>query len=235
MNRNDVLQFHKPVQGARAYLAVAGGFGLKKWLGSFSTNLKAGAGGFQGRNLQKGDEILFRQSFPATPGKAEFKILPWAADMDWGDKYKELLVLPGNEWDHLSEKSKKDFTEKPFRITQQSDRMGYRLNNNPMNGAVTDELISSAVSFGTIQLLPDGSLIVLMADHQTTGGYPRIAHVISVHHSKLAQAGAGQEIQFRFTDQATAEKLYIQQQRHLQQLQNACTFRLEQYFNEHRY
>lgn len=235
VNRNDVLQFHKPMYGVRAYLAVAGGFGLKKWLNSFSTNLKARAGGFQGHILQKGDEILFRQSFPATPGQTEFKTLPWKAEDDRGDKDKEILVLPGNEWDRLSEKSKKDFTGNPFKITQQSDRMGYLLNNNPMNAEATEELVSSAVSFGTIQLLPDGSLIVLMADHQTAGGYPRIAHVITAHHSKLAQAGAGQEIFFRFTDQATAENLYLQQQQHLQQLQNACTFRLEQYFNELRY
>ena len=117
-----------------------------------------------------------------------------------------------------------------FVITQQSDRMGYRLNNIPLHSASNEEVVSTAVSFGTIQLLPDGGLIVLMADHQTTGGYPRVAHVISAHHSRLAQLKASDKLSFRFTDQQTAEELWIKQQQHLLQLQNACTFRLNEYF-----
>lgn len=142
-------------------------------------------------------------------------------------------MLPGNEWERLTNESKENFTMTSFVITQQSDRMGYRLNNIPLHSMINDEVVSSAVSFGTIQLLPDGGLIVLMADHQTTGGYPRVAHVITAHHTKLAQMKAGDKIHFRMTDLATAEQLLIKQQQHLLQLQNACTFRLEQYFNEH--
>ena len=92
-------------------------------------------------------------------------------------------------------------------------------------------MISSGVNFGTIQLLPGGQLIVLMADHQTTGGYPRVAHVITAHHHKLAQMKPGDMIRFRFTDMPTAENLLIKQQQHLLQLQNACNFRLQQYIN----
>jgi antagonist of KipI len=231
VNKNDVLQFQKPVEGARACLAIAGGLNIEPWLGSSSTNLKAGCGGYAGRHLQKGDELMFRQSFPPTPGQSEFKILPWKADTTWGDEIQEVAVLPGNEWDRLSTESKENFAMTSFVITQQSDRMGYRLNNIPLPVMTHEELVSAAVSFGTVQLLPDGKLIILMADHQTTGGYPRLAHVISAHHSKLAQLKAGNKIRFRFTDQVTAERLYIKQQQHLLQLQNACTFRLEQYFN----
>lgn len=235
VNKNDVLQFHKPVKGARACLAIAGGFGIKKWLQSYSTNLKAKTGGYHGRSLQRGDEILFRQSFPSTPGQSDFRVLPWKAEDNWGGNTDEILVLPGHEWDKLTAASKKIFFSGSFIITQQADRMGYRLNNRPLLTETTEELVSAAVGFGTVQLLPDGKLIVLMADHQTTGGYPRIAHVITAHHSRMAQARAGQVIHFRLTDQATAEMLYLEQQQHLQQLQNACTFRLEQYFNEPRY
>lgn len=231
VNRNDVLQFHKPVSGARACLAIAGGLHVKPWLGSNSTNLKAGCGGFAGRNLQKGDELLFRQSFPAPPDPDAFRILPWKADAAWGDEIPEIAVLPGNEWDRLTTESRENFFMTSFVITQQSDRMGYRLNNIPLPVMTQEELVSSAVSFGTVQLLPDGKLIVLMADHQTTGGYPRLAHVISAHHSKLAQLKAGDKIRFRFTDHATAERLFLKQQQHLLQLQNACTFRLEEYFH----
>ncbi|MBM3416013.1 MAG: biotin-dependent carboxyltransferase family protein [Bacteroidetes bacterium] len=231
VNKNDVLQFHRPVYGARAYLAIAGGLDISKWLGSYSTNLKAKAGGCHGRNLQKGDEILLCQSFPSTPGQSEFIVLPWKADDQREDIPNEIWVLPGHEWHRLTTESKENFTMTSFVITQQSDRMGYRLNNIPLPAMTNEELVSSAVSFGTVQLLPDGKLIILMADHQTTGGYPRIAHAITAHHSKLAQRRAGDKIQFRITEQAIAENLYLQQQQHLQQLRNACTFRLQQYFN----
>jgi len=162
----------------------------------------------------------------------DFTILPWQADTKWNIDQKEIFVLPGNEWERLTTESKENFLMTSFVITNQSDRMGYRLNNIPLPVMSNEEIISSAVSFGTVQLLPDGKLIILMADHQTTGGYPRIAHVISAHHSKLAQMKAGDKIHFRLTDQQTAEELYIKQQHHLLQLQNACTFRLQEYFKK---
>jgi len=230
VGKNDVLQFHKPVNGARVYLAVNGGLVANKWMNSYSTHLKAKAGGYNGRNLRKDDELFLRQSFSSPVQQEDFVVLPWQADIKWSDDNKEILVLPGNEWEQLTTESKENFTMTSFVITQQSDRMGYRLNNIPLHRTMNEEVVSSAVSFGTIQLLPDGGLIVLMADHQTTGGYPRVVHVISAHHSKLAQMKAGDKVQFRLTDQQTAEELQIKQQQHLLQLQNACTFRLEQYF-----
>ncbi len=229
VGKNDVLQFHKPVNGARAYLAIAGGMAIDKWMNSYSTHLKAKAGGFHGRRLQKDDELLLRQPFSIIK-QNDFRVLPWQADTIWLNQSKEVLVLPGNEWKQLTTESKEDFTSTSFFITQQSDSMGYRLNNIPLRRVTNEEVISSAVSFGTIQLLPDGQLIVLMANHQTTGGYPRVAHVISAHHSRLAQMKAGDKINFCFTDQQTAEELLIKQQQHLLQLQNACTFKLQEYF-----
>ena len=235
VGKNDVLQFHQPVDGARAYLAVAGGLQTDTWLNSSSTHLKLKAGGHQGRNLQKQDEIFFKKTFPHPVGQDGFFALPWKAATNWGDTSDEILVLPGIEWEHLTTGSKENFTTTSFLITQQSDRMGYRLNNIPLQVNTHEEMVSSAVSFGTIQLLPEGKLIILMADHQTIGGYPRVGHVITAQHSRLAQLRPGDPIRFRLTDQETAEKLYRKQQQHLMQLQNACTFRLEKYFNESRH
>jgi antagonist of KipI len=230
VGRNDLLQFHKPEQGARAYLSVAGGFVTRRWLNSSSTHLKAKTGGFNGRALQKDDTILFRQELSFPSRQKDFCILPWRADTGWGTGGPEIFVLPGHEWERLTTDSKDNFTMTSFVITRQSDRMGYRLNNIPLHSMSHEEVITSAVSFGTVQLLPDGRLIILMADHQTAGGYPRIAHVISAHHSKMAQLRAGDRIHFRFTDQRTAEELFVRQQHHLLQLQNACTIRLQEYF-----
>lgn len=88
-----------------------------------------------------------------------------------------------------------------------------------------EELISSAVVTGTIQLLPDGQLIILMADHQTTGGYPRIAQVISADLSTLAQLNSNQQVQFEMTDHATAEELLLKQHHSLQKIRTSCTVR----------
>jgi antagonist of KipI len=240
VGKNDVLQFHKPISGARAYLSVAGGLKVENWMDSHSTNLKAKAGGFEGRVLQKDDEILLRHPGLYSLSQKDFIILPWSVDTKWltpeyADGDNDISVLPGQEWNRLTTQSKENFTMTSFVVTQQSDRMGYRLDNIPLSCMKNEEIISTAVNFGTIQLLPDGKLILLMADHQTTGGYPRIAHIISAHHSAAAQLKAGDKINFRLTDQRAAEELYIKQQQHLLQLQNACTFRLQEYFNANRY
>jgi len=233
VERNDVLHFHKLIAGARAYIASRGGFSNKKWLNSSSTNLKAAVGGFSGRAIQKNDELSlkFEMNVAQTP-HPHFRVLPWTVDLH-ADASPFIYVLKGNEWDQLEKFSQEYFLKAPFRITMLSDRMGYRLENKPLKTANHDEMISSAVSYGTIQLLPDGKLILLMADHQTTGGYPRIAHVITAHHTKLAQMNAGDDIHFKMIGQQEAEDLLIKQMHHLHQLQDACTFRLEEYFKEH--
>lgn len=238
VNKGAVLQFHKIIKGARGFMAVHGGFKVAQWLGSNSTNLKAIAGGYCGRALRKDDEINFNQhdSFTNSLGKKEFLVLPWKADDKWEHKIgNEILLLPGNEINRMTDKSKEKMFGLPFTITNQSDRMGFRLKNEALLTIIKDEVISSAVSFGTVQLLPDGQLIILMADHQTTGGYPKVGHVISAHHSLLAQMKAGEMIRFRLADQQLAEELLIKQQQHLLQLQNACTFRLEQYLHANRH
>jgi antagonist of KipI len=231
VSKYSILQFHGIKNGARAYLAVHGGLDIPVWLNSSSTHLKAVAGGYKGRALQKDDEIGLRTKtdFSFLLEKKEFTVLPWKTDDEWGDSDTEyLLALPGNEWNRLNDQSKEKFFDQSFLITTHSDRMGYHLKSEPLSTQTNEEVISSAVSFGTIQLLPDGQLIVLMADHQTTGGYPRLAHVISAHHSRLAQMKPGEQLTFRFTDQQTAEELFIKQQQHLLQLQNACKFKLDE-------
>ena len=230
VSKFSILQFYLMKAGARAYLSIRGGFDLKKWFNSYSTNLKAMAGGYKGRILQKEDEIGIQSDEILTSllGKKEYRILPWKADIGWEDTHvTELLALPGNEWEQLTAPSKESLEQASFMITSHSDRMGYRLSGQLLSLTTKEELVSSAVSFGTVQLLPDGQLIVLMADHQTTGGYPRVAHVISAHHSRLAQLNPGERIQFKLCDHVVAESLMAKQQQHVLQLEYACKFKLE--------
>lgn len=234
VNKNETLQFQSPKNKSRCYLAIKGGIKLEKWLNSYSTNLKAEAGGFFGRRLLKDDLIeLNEEQNDLKLNEEAFRVLPWQVN-EWVDVdlLKEILVIEGSEWNWIDKQSQEKFLKNPFFISHSSDRMGYRLASEPLYPSIKTELISSAVSFGTIQLLPDGQLIILMADHQTTGGYPRLGNIISAQLSKLAQMKAGDEIHFKFTDHQTAETLLIKQQQHLLQLQIACKLRLENYTHE---
>lgn len=231
ISKFSILQFYWNKTGARTYLSVRGGFDLPEWFNSHTTNLKANAGGYKGRMLQKDDEIGLCSKFDysAILEKKEFQVMPWKADPDWENTgEKEILVLPGNEWERLTAESKEKLVQQPFTISNQSDRMGYRLTGEKLSMETNTEMISSAVSFGTIQLLPDGQLTILMADHQTSGGYPRIAHIISAHHSRVAQMRPGHSMRFAFTDMQTAHDLYLKQQKHILQLEHACKFKLDQ-------
>jgi len=230
INKNTTLQFLTPKNKSRCYLAVKDGVKISKWLNSYSTNLVAEAGGFSGRKLLKDDilELNSSTNIYKLQDTDDFKILPWGANEDFGIQYKEeFLVMQGSEWDWLDKASQEKFLKNPFFISHNSDRMGYRLASEPLHSATKTELVSSAVNFGTIQLLPDGQLIILMADHQTTGGYPRLAHVSSTSLPSLAQLKPGDEIQFRFISLQQAEEDLIQQQKYLEQLRNACKLKIE--------
>jgi antagonist of KipI len=125
----------------------------------------------------------------------------------------------------LDNESRKRFLSCEFTIRNESDRMGFRLKGAALNVREKFELVSSAVDFGTIQLLPDGQLIILMADHQTTGGYPRIAHAISRDRSRLAQLGAGDLLRFEIVTIEEAEKLALEFERDLNFLRLARSLR----------
>jgi len=227
VRKNTVLQFPKLKYGAMCYLAVHGGFCIDKWLNSYSTNLKASAGGFFGRQLKKGDELFFKENSIYFAGLLKdedtLESLPWRADVRKVYEHPhEISIIKGNEWERLTGKSQYDFIENNFIVHPSSDRMGYQLRGIPLKCDNNSDMVSSGVNFGTIQLLPDGQLIVLMADHQTTGGYPRIGHVISAHLPKFAQLRPSDSVHFKLTDLALAEALLISQQNDLHILERAC-------------
>lgn len=231
IRRNTILQFLHWKQGVRCYLAVHGGFALNKWLNSYSTNLKAGAGGWNGRRLERGDSLNFGESSIYYAGLLapgiDVKPLPWkAAIQGIYDKPNEVAFVTGNEWEILDAASKYTLLNEPYVIQSLSDRMGYHLKGTSLQVTDRRELLSSGVSFGTLQLLPNGQLIALMADHQTTGGYPRVAHIISAHLPKIAQLRPGDAIRFVMTDLAHAERLNCMQQQELKIMTRACNCNL---------
>jgi antagonist of KipI len=227
VKKDSVLRFKHPVSGARAYLAVAGGWEADNWLGSYSTHLKLAVGGHSGRALQKEDALHFlikSNSF------SENKIFPWSISGFELDKtYKPLYnmrCLPGPEYSLLTESAKRTFERQQFIISHQSDRMGYRLDSEPLLLEKPVELISSPVDAGTIQILPTGNGIILMADHQTTGGYPRIGAIIKADLAKLAQVNPGALINFSLVSIKTAEAAFTEMKQNLQEIKQACDINL---------
>lgn len=229
VNRRSVLKFNRLQSGARCYLSVLNEMKLDKWMNSYSTNLKAGAGGLEGRALLKNDVILFQNGHKITTllHEKDFVILPWKAQYSV-DIRNEIEFIIGSEWCWLTKESQETFREHWFQITNEADRMGYRLAGPKLGVKNEEQLVSSAASFGTVQLLPTGQLIILMADHQTTGGYPRVAHVLSGHLPIVAQKKPNDVIRFKFTSLEEAEKKLLAQKKYLQELQIACKFRLEE-------
>jgi antagonist of KipI len=226
---NTIIEFTSKKWGQVGYLSVQGGFDLSEWLNSYSTNVKAAAGGFEGSILKAGDTIDLRFKASNKTTNKKYSTMPWKASLKEFYHSNPLQFIPGHEFTKLTETSQTLLLSDEFSILRQSDRMGYRLNGPALELSEKKEMISAAVTRGTIQLLPNGQCIVLMADHQTTGGYPRIGHIISADLPTLAQKGINDSIYFKKTTIEQAEKLLIGQEQHLHQLTNACILQLDAY------
>jgi len=227
------LSFKLYKKGARCYLAVYGGWEGNKWLNSYSTNTKVKAGGLNGRPLKKNDVIQFKAEQPTAELPDEsFIITPIQINTDaFYNASNVIRCLEGRQYEWLDDASKNKIKTALFKIGIQSDRMGYRLTGDTLESTKQKQLLSSAVTRGTVQLLPGGELILLMADHQTTGGYPVIANAISADMPSLAQMQPGSSVQFNFISLAEAEALYMQQQQNLLQLRDACTLQFNKFFD----
>lgn len=231
VQRGTLLRFAQPKRGARCYLALLNKLKVDRWLGSYATNTKAAAGGFCGRRLQANDELNF-EALALPQSASPFERLPWRYK-GAGDEDKPVDFIPGNEWHWLSAKSQIEFVNTSFVVTQTADRMGYRLQGEALVQKTKEQLISSAVNFGTVQLLPNGQPLVLMADHQTTGGYPRIGHVISAHLPRLAQKRPGESIRFAATTVEDAEEKLMTQVDVLKRLQSTCKQKIKTWLYAH--
>jgi antagonist of KipI len=223
--------------GARVYVAVSGGFDLPETMGSKSTYLRAKMGGFQGRSLKKGDRLpLSKKSEISTFEKREtkknnryFSEVSWFVSPSILPKYSShptVRVIPGKEFSSFNEVSIRDFFNHPYKVTPHSDRMGYRLEGPPLVLKEKQEMLSEPTTFGTIQVPSNGQPIVLLADRQTTGGYPCIGYVISADLPLVAQTKPGDTLTFCETTVEAAQTIYIKQEKDLQLLKKWLTIKL---------
>lgn len=213
--------------GSRTYLSVSGGWDISLILKSRSTFLTAGFGGLEGRPLQRGDvlnssdqlnldaAIILNQLKGKNINYPNWSI---ARQLFLSANKKIIRIVPAQEITWFDGGSIVGFLSSPYTLTAQSNRMGYHLKGLKINRIVKDELLSTAVTPGSIQVTGDGNMILLMADCQTTGGYPRIAQVAAVDLPLCAQLKPGDKIYFKEISRHEAEMLYLDRERTLQKL-----------------
>lgn len=224
MAKGSQLSFGSCKGGCRTYVAVAGGLDLPKIMNSYSTYLRGGIGGYGGKALQAGDRCLTKRKGDLSlriHKRLKQRLTGAYAVSDSMAAYEfqiplksnaSIRVMKGKEFPFFSNNSQNLFFSEPYKVGVQSDRMGYRLEGGKLSKKITEEMISEAVGFGTIQVPPDGNPIVLLADRQTIGGYPKIAQVATVDLSLVAQAKPGDMLHFQEISHEAAQRLYLQQE-----------------------
>lgn len=230
------LRFGKTGTGCRAYIAVGGGIDVPVVFDSRSTYLRASFGGLNGRALRVGDVLTARTPTALSNAigqalradGARVQTAHWRAGHSLRPAYREDVVVRLIEGAHTAElnaTSRESLTSTRFRVSASSDRMGYRLEGTTLTLTQPREMMSEAVAFGTVQLPPGGAPIILMADRQTTGGYPRIGEVASVDLPLVAQLKPGDRIRFRFVSLAEAQQLYLELESDVAQAKVAIALR----------
>jgi antagonist of KipI len=207
----ELLGFSQRRRGARAYLSVAGGFVAQNVLGSGSTDLRNGWGGLQGRRLQRGDE-LFVQSTGRPDRSSSWGVRPGVLAEYHNPFLLRVLECPQSKLFEIE--TRQHFFAAEFAISADSNRMGYRL-EGPRLVAPERDLISEATPTGAIQVLPNGEALLLMADRQTVGGYPKIAVLISADLPKTAQLCPGHRVRFQEVSLPEAHRALVQQEMRL--------------------
>lgn len=224
VHTGDILSFGFAKSGCRAYIAVAGGMGIESVLGSKSTNLKCGLGGFHGRALRTGDCIPFFQKAETLshmekryyePGKEPFRA------PDSKDGIPVLRAVKGPQEEYFTEKGLRTLTEAVYTVTNDSNRMACKLSGEPIEFVSSGDIISDGIVTGSIQVSSNGMPIVMLADHQTTGGYAKIGTVISVDIPVIGQRKPGEKVRFAFVTVEEAQRLYMQEKKLLESLSRA--------------
>jgi antagonist of KipI len=214
LQAGDELKLGRAQVGCRCWLAISGGIDVPVVLNSRSTELRANFGGFEGRALRDGDVLPLR-TWAGSPVPAT-GIYSWTAPHDWANpasRHPSLRFTRGIDWNRFDDVTIQRFTNDEFSVSPDSDRMGVRLDGCELKRQDETDLISEAVAPGTIQVPPSGKPILLLGDCQTIGGYPKIAHVITVDLGLAAQLRAGDVVRFVEVSLPDAHRLLVERER----------------------
>lgn len=210
----DRLSFAGLLEGCRTYLAVAGGFDVPAVMGSASTYVRGQIGGYKGRALQAGDSLMIGR---ATGHSGRGFRLP--ADMLTASGATVRVIL-GPQDNAFTQKGVDTLLGSEYVVAQDSDRMGYRLAGPAIELRDSADIISDGIALGAVQVPAHGQPIIMLADHQTTGGYAKIAHVISVDIPIVAQKKPGDILRFAAVSVQTAQQLYRERERRIARLKD---------------
>ena len=199
LDRNDELDLFSTNNSVYGYLAVGGGFKLEKYLGSYSTTIRAGIGS------NNGNKIMSKQKLYLNEPNRNF--LNKKIDYT-NSKIEFIRIIKGTNYNYFSENSTLDLLKKEFTVTKLTDRMGMRLNGPTLKNNHKSNIKSEGLIKGAIQVPTDGDPIIMLSDHGTIGGYPKIGVVISADYDKLVQLPPNSKIKFKLVELNEAEKIY---------------------------
>lgn len=223
VKKGDVIAFSGSAgSGCRAYLAVRGGIDVSLVLGSRSTYLRGGFGGYEGRRLRAGDVL---RAFAPPQFLKEMQALPAELMSRYENEFVVDVVF-GPQEDMFTSEGIEAFLSQAYTLTTESDRMGYRLDGAIVRHKGAAEIVTDALAPGAIQVPGNGKPIVLMMDAQTTGGYPKIATVTTPDVSRLGQAKPNDKIRFRRVSLTEARERYLEFYRSLSQLEKRLVKRV---------
>lgn len=221
------LSIESPAVGCRAWVAISGGIDVQIVLGSRSSDLKAGFGGINGRAIRDGEEVPLGKNPERSRTLAETlsagRIAPWKPPHGWSSTAQSnplLRFVRGLDQSHCAPGAMETFRSESFFVSPDSDRMGVRLDGARLERSSEADLVSEAVTPGTIQVPPNGKPILLLNDCQTIGGYPKLAHVITVDLSIAAQLRPGDTVRFREVSLADAHQELFERECDLEQFRH---------------
>ena len=214
------LSFGGARDGMRAYLAVAGGIDVPKLMGSRSTYVKGEFGGLCGRPLRAGD-ALHTLGAPRNGEFAEVTLPPAFTPPEYGHEHRIRVVL-GPQRGAFTDQGVETLLDSEYKVSVQSDRMGYRLDGPAVEHVSGPDIVSDGTSLGAIQVPGNGQPIILLADRGTTGGYAKIATVVSVDIGRIAQALPGDAIRFEAVSVEESHAILAEQEAALRELADAA-------------
>ena len=203
-----VLTIGSTLSGARCYLCVRGGLQVEKIINSASTHLTSGMGGLNGCILKKGDQIAFGNLSHVIQPIKNMENYPFT-------NTATIRATKGLQWDWFDNQNRKLFFEKGYQVSTLSNRMGLRLSGQSIFSSKGSEIITEGMPLGAIQIPGDGQPILSFVEHQTTGGYPKLANVISADLYKVGQLKPGDQFKFQLIDFPEAEKARLKQENYI--------------------
>lgn len=229
VKKGDILSFKGIVNGCRSYICFTGGIDILPVMGSRSTYVKGKIGGIEGRKLAFDDVINIKTSTKEyIKRKVPLKYIPKYL------KETKIRVIMGPQLKEFTSKGIRTFLQNSYEVTNNCDRMGYRLEGETIEHKIGADIISDGISFGAIQIPGHGKPIIMMADRQTTGGYTKIATVISSDTYKIAQMIPGDRIRFKEVDIYEAHKILKEEEEKLENIKHEShkSFKIKtRYFN----